>query len=130
MAQNIAQWWSYLAPVGNGLLVYWLLGNKQHERFVVGIDPIDASTGIATIDLTKDSRIAKDSLDDFKSSSHVVVATLVGASPALTPLINETLAASIDKDGILKIAVPSTTSVPSSAQVAWIVDTKSSTKKT
>jgi len=86
MAQNIAQWWSYLAPIGNGLLVYWLLDDKQHERFVVGINDIDA-TGRATIDLTKDNRIKKGSIDDFKSNTHVVVATAIG-----NPLATESLA--------------------------------------
>lgn len=129
MAQNIAQWWSYLAPIGNGLLVYWLLGDKQHERFIVGIDNIDA-TGQAKIDLTKDNRIKKGSLEDFKSNSHVVVATLT-SDTAGAPFSGEALSATIDKDGMLTISLSNSgVSVPTGTKVAWIVDTKAESNKT
>ena len=118
IAQNIAQWWSYLAPIGNGALVYFLLGDKQHERFIVGIDTIDA-TGSKTVDLAKD-RIAKGSVDDFKKEDHVAVATIVGS------VADETVGAKV-KDGVLTLTL-TTFSVGTNVDVAWIVDTQALSK--
>ena len=117
MMQNVAQWWSYLAPIGNGALVYWLLGDKQHERFIVGFDTIPANIGSVEVDLAKD-RIAKGSVDDFKNKDHVAVATVVGPARA-----TESVAATISNDGKLTLsAFPP--SMATDLDVAWIVDTK------
>lgn len=117
MTQNIAQWWSYLAPIGNGALVYWLLGDKQHERFIVGISEIGGTTDRVVVDLAKD-RIAKGSVDDFKKETHVAVATIVGRATN-----DETVAAEVDGEGRLTLTInPGTFNVPT--KVAWIVDTK------
>ena len=124
MMQNVAQWWSYLAPIGNGALVYWLLGDKQHERFIVGIDTIPAGQSSFPRDLVKDDRIGKGSVDDFKNKTHVAVATIVG--PATS---NESVAATVSSEGVLTLSV-SPTSTGSALQVAWIVDTKAATKST
>ena len=121
MMQNVAQWWSYLAPIGNGALVYWLLGDKQHERFIVGIDTIPVNDNKITRDLTKD-KVAKGSIDDFKNKTHIAVATIVGPSA-----VNESVAASINGEGVLTLSVP-LPSVTTALQVAWIVDTKPESK--
>src|SRR4029453_4130752 len=69
--QHVAQWWSYLAPIANGALVFLLPGDKPAERFLVRINTVDIN-GNAEIDLAKD-RVAKGSVDDFKNNKHVVV---------------------------------------------------------
>jgi hypothetical protein len=120
--QHVAQWWSYLAPIANGALVFFMLGDKQHERFIVGINTVD-TTGFAEIDLAKD-RIAKGSVDDFKNNKHVVVATLIG-----TPLVSDSIATTITDEGKLQLRVAAT-SLPTNTQVAWIVDTKPEKKST
>ncbi len=124
MMQNVAQWWSYLAPIGNGALVYWLLGDKQHERFIVGFETIPPNQLSAPPrDLAKD-RIAKGSVDDFKNKNHVAVATIVSGA-----VVGEAVSANVNSDGVLTIslAVPSVTT---EVKVAWIVDTKPEPKST
>ena len=117
ITQNVAQWWSYLAPIGNGALVYWLLGDKQHERFIVGINDIPANVENVVVDLAKD-RIAKGSVDDFKRETHVAVATIVGRATN-----DETVGAQVDGEGRLTLTV-NAGSFNLPTKVAWIVDTK------
>ena len=35
-----ANLWSYLAPVGNGATIFFLLRNRQHERFISGVSDL------------------------------------------------------------------------------------------
>jgi hypothetical protein len=115
--QNVAQWWSYLAPIGNGALVYWLLGDKQHERFITGINTIEGTKGEFIVDLPKD-RIAKGSEADFKKETHVAVATAIGPAQS-----NIFIAAQFQDDGKLKLTT-NPVSFPGNVQVMWFVDTK------
>lgn len=63
--------WSYIAPIGNILTGWWLLGDRQHERFIAGLTS-DLSEGIndagdtvisGVVDLTP--LVAGEHLDDF-----------------------------------------------------------------
>jgi hypothetical protein len=98
--------------------VYWLLHDKQHERFIVGFKTIPANFDNAKVDLAKDY-IKKGSVDDFKNKKHVAVATIVGASAAS----GETVATDINDEGILTLTRP-TGSLTTELNVAWLVDTK------
>lgn len=114
--QTVAQWWSYLAPIGNGALVYFLLGDKQHERFITGINTIPANQGSVEVDLPKD-RIAKGSVDEFKDKSHVAVAAQLG------PAQDVAIAAAFTDEGKLRLTT-APGSFPAEVKVMWFVDTK------
>jgi hypothetical protein len=63
--------WSYVAPIGNILTGWWLLGDRQHERFIAGLTS-DISEGVndagetilsGVVDLAP--LLASEHLDDF-----------------------------------------------------------------
>jgi hypothetical protein len=63
--------WSYLAPIGNILTGWWLLDDRQHQRFIAGLTS-DLSEGVngagetiisGVVDLTL--LVASEHLDDF-----------------------------------------------------------------
>lgn len=138
--------WSYIAPVANLLAGWWLLGGRQHERFVSGVTTVKLESrtpltdGVvfyryrADVDLT--SRIGKDHLADFVTFSAVPAVATVGAARwtpegnAIAPRI-ERLAAKVD-EGILRLTFrmiaqngPATGSSPfGDVDIAWIVDTR------
>jgi hypothetical protein len=103
-----ANYWSYLAPIGNGATAYFLLDDKQHERFISGVTTLTAAS-TPTVDLTK--LVAPDAVDDFKKSDHVVMATLADSAAAPAGLSAEIT------DGIL------TFTGTAGDEVMWIVDT-------
>ena len=41
VAKTGANWWSWLAPIGNGATVFFLLKDKQHERFIGGVTDVN-----------------------------------------------------------------------------------------
>jgi hypothetical protein len=110
-----ANWWSYLAPVGNGATVYFLLKDKQHQRFISGVTDVPA-TGEITVSLV--DVIAKDFNDDFKRDDHPAVATVL--EPAG---LAGTVTASV-KQGNLKLMVEPDSPIGGVTKVAWIVDTE------
>ncbi len=117
-----ANLWSYLAFAGNGATSYFLLRNKQHERFVSGVTTVSRNgNGIAKFDLTK-SQIASGSADDFKSKRHTVIATFLEDAEGSPAVIGRDLRAEVTGDGFLTLAIdpPPNTDM----KVAWIVDTK------
>ena len=115
-----ANLWSYLAFAGNGATAYFLLNNKQHERFVSGVTAVAATTGVAKVELTK-SQIASGSADDFKTKRHTVMATFLDPAEGATPA-DRSVQAEVTADGFLTLTI-----APKPAKdmrVAWIVDTK------
>jgi hypothetical protein len=138
--------WSYLAPIGNVLAAWWLLGDRQHKRFVTGVTTItlekkepQVGSGTvfyryhATVDLS--GEIGKDHFADFATFSGVpVVATIASIrlssdGVSVDPEI-EALRAKVE-DGVLKLsfrAVPRNASLPMPSSlgeldIAWMVDT-------
>jgi hypothetical protein len=119
--KGLASLWSYLAPIGNGATAFFLLDNKQHERFVSGVTEIPVGApGVVTVSLT-DGLIAKSAVDDFKKEKHAVVATLLDPASA-AGTVNE-LRATVNDGNLTLIIDPGLTVA---AKVAWIVDTKAS----
>ncbi|MEO8078743.1 MAG: hypothetical protein ABI818_20630 [Acidobacteriota bacterium] len=140
--------WSYIAPFGNLLAGWWLLGDRQHERFVTRVTTLKlentshrAPDGTifyryrAEVDLQR--VIAKGHFEDFATFSGVTAVAAIGgirwspAAAALDPRI-ERLAAKVD-GGRLRLtfrAVAQTAApigpYPSAlgeVDVAWLVDT-------
>lgn len=138
--------WSYLAPVANVFAAWWLLGNRQHERFVTGITTMKLEKGQprtesgstvyryrAAVDLS--GRMGSDHYEDFATFLGVPAVasfaatrlTLDGAALDPRP---EGLSARIDR-GVLRLSfniVPAVlASLPASTlgevDVAWMVDT-------
>lgn len=109
-----ANLFSYLAPVGNGATAYFLLRNKQHERFITGLTTVPAS---GTIDVSVgSSRVGKGALEAFKTDKHAIVATAVDS----TAVANADVRAELIADGKLRLTV-----TPAAAtKVAWIIDTR------
>lgn len=146
-AVDDADAWSYLAPIGNVLAGWWLLGDRQHERFVSGVTTVKlekvqpgtskAYRYVTHVDL--EDRIAKDHVADFRHFANVPAVATVGAmrlsseGKAIEPRI-ERLSARID-NGELRLrltfrAVPQK-SAPGPAptalgevDIAWIIDTQ------
>jgi hypothetical protein len=110
--RGAANVWSYFAPVGNGLTDFLVFRNKQHVRFVNGINVLPAA-GTDTFDITP--KLAKSAVADFKNTKHTVVASIVSGAPA-----GSTVLASVDNNGALTLSV-----LPvAAATVAWVVDTQ------
>lgn len=133
--------WSYLAPIGNVLAAWWLLGDRQHERFVTGVTTVKLEKSPhgavyryrTTVDLSK--HIAKDHFGDFETFTRVPAVATVGSlrlskdGTAIDPRI-ERLSARVE-EGSLKLSfriVPqnATSSLPTGlgeVDIAWMVDT-------
>ena len=60
--RSVANAWSYLAPFGNAATVYYLMKDKQHERFVTGTAK-STNASVAPVDLLP--LIGKDYHADF-----------------------------------------------------------------
>jgi RNAse (barnase) inhibitor barstar len=77
--------WSYLAPIGNVLAAWWLLGDRQHERFVTGITTVKLKKQPhgafyryrATVDLS--DHIAKGHFEDFATFAQVPAVATFGS---------------------------------------------------
>jgi hypothetical protein len=115
IAKGGANWWSYLAFAGNAGTAYWLLNDRQHERFVSGITTVTGPDP-ATVSLTK-SVIAKGGVDAFKGSNHTVVATLPDSSQGF-----DTVFAAVDGENL--VLTVDGIGDGETATVAWIVDTQ------
>jgi hypothetical protein len=120
-AKTSATWLSYLAPVANPLTVFFLLRNKQHERYISGITTLTGGGGVVT--LTKD-QIGESSLSDFKAAQHGVVATLVAAGADTV-----TVRASLTEDKLtFTLLQADGTAATTGGTVAWVIDTETTPK--
>ena len=121
--RGVATTWSYLAPIAYGALAYFLFRNTQNERFVSGLTTIDARTGTGRVDLN--GTIGSSSIDDFNSSTHAVVATIVDGSSA--PGAARDVRAILGSDGFLTLTIDpaAATDATGTVTVAWMVDTQS-----
>jgi len=132
VAKTGANWWSWLAPIGNGATVFFLLDDKQHERYVAGVSTI---TGTNAVTVKLEGVLGEDSFEDFKKDTpHAVVATLVTSATGVvgsdgTDDVTGPLAiasASVSGAGELTITLTGSLAAGTSVQVAWIVDTETS----
>jgi hypothetical protein len=120
--KTFANFWSYLAWAGNGATMYYLLKDRQHQRFISGVTEVKNSTGAAAditanVSLTKNTAlIAKDFVTDFTSQKHLVVATLVGGVQG-----NYDLSAEVSGEN-LKLTIKAL-AANTALTVAWVVDT-------
>jgi hypothetical protein len=147
-ALDDADAWSYLAPVGNLLAGWWLLGDRQHQRFVTGVTTIKMvrphpalGAGPLVYRFRKDvelwERIGKDHFQDFATFEGVPAVATLGAlrvsAEAKAMPINmriEGLRARVD-EGVLKLSLrvvpdPPLALLPSTlgeVDIAWMVDT-------
>ena len=145
--------WSYLAPAANLLAGWWLLGDRQHERFVAGATVIPVDTMhpdaalnpgnptellreyIAEIDLTE--AVGPDFVEDFKTFTSVpAVATIksiafsdagTSANARIVSLVAKVSAGTMTVT--LTIATDTTAKDPAltvlnALEVAWIFDTQ------
>ena len=145
--------WSYLAPAANLLAGWWLLSDRQHERFVAGTTAIPVETMhpdpepnpgnpaelwrqyTAEIDLTK--VVGPDHVEDFKTFTNVpAVATIrsiafsdagTNAKARIASLVAKVSAGTMTLT--LTIATDDTAEDPAltvlnALEVAWIFDTQ------
>ena len=98
--------------------MYFLLRNRQHERFISGVTPVPTTMARnPTVTLSKNtSLIGKDFVDDFKGKDHVVVATIVDVANR-----DRRMKGTVVGDA-LTLAVNGVGAGP--VNVAWIVDTE------
>ena len=83
VAKTGANWWSWLAPIGNGATVFFLLKDKQHERFIGGITDVpNVAIAGGAVRFLSNEAIGEDSFDDFKKDKHGATATLISSSAA------------------------------------------------
>jgi hypothetical protein len=117
-----ANLWSYLAPVGNGVTVFFLLRNRQHERFISGVSQL-TGPGTHTIPITANTTLfKKKAAEDFKTASHSVVASFVEGGTLASPLEQIALRANV-ANGDLLLSVENV-GAGETTKVAWIIDTK------
>jgi hypothetical protein len=140
--------WSYLAPIGNLLAGWWLLGDLQHKRFITGIASVklEGVTPSVTphgtfayqyrvkVDLS--AQVAPDHLPDFEMFVGVpAVATFrrVRLSPDACSINAriDNVTATVE-EGTLVLSLTAFTDVPAhrrhhsvlgDVEVAWMVDT-------
>jgi hypothetical protein len=137
--------WSYLAPIGNVLAAWWLLGGRQHERFVTGVTTVklekkNPHVGLgsafyryrATVDLSES--VAKNHFEDFATFARVPAVATIGSlrlsndGKALDARV-QGLAARVDAGSLMlsfRVVpnVPPTTPVDlGEVDIAWMVDT-------
>jgi hypothetical protein len=128
--------WSYLAPIGNVLAAWWLLGDRQHERFVTGVTTVTLENKERhRIAVSLSDAIGKDHYADFATFADVPVVATLGSirlssdGAAANPRI-EALKARV-REGVLTLSfrvVPQTASLPlpprpGEVDIAWMVDT-------
>jgi hypothetical protein len=126
--------WSYLAPIGNILAAWWLLSDRQHERFITGVTTIkldDRERHRVLVGLR--DQIGADYFEDFKTFAGVPAVATIGAirlsseGLAVNPRIEELR--SRVREGELTLSfkvVPGSGSLSSNlgeVDIAWIVDT-------
>ena len=69
--------WSYIAPIGHALTAWWLLGGRQHERFVAGMTstfretPGTTGAVVLTANIPLSPLIARDHWEDFQTFTDV-----------------------------------------------------------
>ncbi|MGD8588231.1 MAG: hypothetical protein PVG22_05310 [Chromatiales bacterium] len=114
-----ADTWSYLAPIGNAATAWFLLDDKQHERFVTRVSDVTVNAD-GTIDAIA-IPVASDYKEDFKAltSKSPAVATIISTSGAASGVTAEV------KDGELNFTLIGG-AAGDTAKVAWAVDTKES----
>ncbi len=118
-----ANLWSYLAPVGNGATVFFLLKDRQHQRFISGVSELKGS-GPQTIPITGNTTLfKKKAAEDFKAATHSVVASLVSTTPDVLSLPGtiELHAKVVSENLVLQVQGLGGNDT---ARVAWIIDTK------
>ena len=133
--------WSYIAPLANLLAGWWLLGGRQHERFVTGVTTVklhkatyhDPHVFRGSVRLA--DRIGEDDFPDFEGRKGVpVVATIrevrLAADGKALGLAVDRAAAKV-RQGILKLSLGVSPAVPApppadlgEVDVAWMVDTR------
>jgi hypothetical protein len=117
---TVANIWSYLAPVANGALAYWLLDDKIHDRFKAGVDTVAKKDGTILVPLT----IPKGSQADFlklvtAEISPPVVATLVDAKGEVSAkVVNKGTATAPD----FKVQIQVNGIENDDVKVAWMVE--------
>ena len=117
-----ANLWSYLAPVGNGATIFFLLKDRQHQRFISGVSEL-TGPGTHIVPVTANTTLfKKKAAEDFKGAAHSVVASFVSTSTLLSPLANLTLSARVENENLL-LAVDGI-NASETVRVAWIIDTK------
>jgi hypothetical protein len=116
--QGLSSLWSYAAPIANGGGLYWWFRNKQNQRFVAGISavPTDGKPLVVPVG----TMLKKDGKSAFGNSEHAAVASFVDGGAT------GTVRAVLDKAaGTLSLSIINgVASLPGTANVAWIVDTK------
>ncbi|PYQ54933.1 MAG: hypothetical protein DMF78_03965 [Acidobacteria bacterium] len=110
--------WSYLAPVGNGATAYFLLRNKQHTRFLAGVNEIADPATSVKIPLTTGA-IAKSSVDDFNNQKHVAVVTAVSGTGAKPTTVFAEVA-----NGMVTLTIDPAPGAGKKTTLAWMVDTR------
>lgn len=148
--------WSYIAPAGNALTVWYLLKDRQHTRFLtgrqqiqftIGAVPDPAGGGGMIVSTTYNNgsnaiplEVAADYVTDFANlagqNSIRAVATLVsGAGTGSPEIVGVTAVVAKNEAGaaVLRIT-PTFRTAPAEAnvgtysfEVAWVVDTKDPT---
>ena len=126
--------WSYLAPIGNILAAWWLLSDRQHERFVTGVTTIKLDERERHhVHVSLSDQIGADYFEDFKTFARVPVVATLGAirlsneGVAVNPRI-EGVRPRV-REGVLTLSftvVPGSGSLPSNMgelDIAWMVDT-------
>lgn len=121
VAKTGANVWSWLAPIGNGATVFFLLKDKQHERFIGGVTDVANTSVVATISL--ESVIGEDSFDDFKKDKHAATANIISTNVAAAADAPKIRHATINDKGELEITFEGGAATES-AKVAWIIDTE------
>jgi len=126
--------WSYLAPIGNILAAWWLLSDRQHERFVTGVTTIKLNGRERhQVAVSLRDQIGTDYFEDFKTFAGVPAVASIGAirlsneGSAVNPRIDAPRARV--REGELTLSfriVPGSGSLPSNlgeVDIAWMVDT-------
>lgn len=118
-----ANLWSYIAPVGNGATVFFLLKNRQHQRFISGVTDVSGPTRPVLVPITANSTLfKKKAAEEFTGAAHSVVASFVQTPALPSPPAGLGLSAKVERENLV-LTVDGLAS-GETVRVAWIIDTK------
>jgi hypothetical protein len=118
MARTASDFWSYLAPVGNGLTAYLTMRNRQHERFVTQLTKVKAGTSGSAEPI--EVKVGSSYKESFEKLENVrAVATLKNPPDGVTGV-----SASVTGGKLTLTLLGDGVKEGTEADVYWAVDTR------
>ena len=123
---NIANVWSYVAPVGNAATAYLLLKDVQHDRFVTGVATLPAiAAGVTGSVAVTDPQLGIGTKTFTEVFSKQPAGKISAVATVLSGGAPDRVVSAQVANGTLTITLGSgANAVPDGTKVAWMIDTQ------